>query len=112
MTQTFFEKPILNLPYAYSAHHSESDESGQPTNRIIDARDRGEFITSIPTPKKRQMKFARDEGEDPSDEKQQYAMIANELRACVDRRLGQTEDVTRNRSSKRSVFAARRETTG
>ena len=53
MVDQFFEKPILNSPYAYPGRHWELDDSGQPTNRIIDSRRRAEFITPIPKPKKR-----------------------------------------------------------
>ena len=38
MTYSFFERPILNSPYAYPGGHWELDEDGQPTNRIIAAR--------------------------------------------------------------------------
>lgn len=48
----FFEKPILNSPYAYPARHWELDASGRPTQRIVEARRSAEFITSIPKPKK------------------------------------------------------------
>ena len=37
MTYSFFERPILNSPYAYPGRHWELDEDGQPTNRIIAA---------------------------------------------------------------------------
>jgi type III restriction enzyme len=53
MTDQFFEKPILNSPYAYPSQHWELDEEGQPTNRTISRRRRAEFITPIPKPKKR-----------------------------------------------------------
>ena len=53
MTNLFFEKPILNSPYAYPERHWELDAQGQPTQAIIDKRRRAEFITPIPKPKKR-----------------------------------------------------------
>ncbi len=53
MENRFFEKPILNSPYHYPARHWELDLSGQPTQKIIEARRRAEFITPIPKPKKR-----------------------------------------------------------
>lgn len=31
---SFFERPILNSPYAYPDRHWELDEDGQPTNQI------------------------------------------------------------------------------
>jgi len=49
----FFERPILNSPYAYPARHWELDPDGQPTNRILDSRRRSELITPVPKPRKR-----------------------------------------------------------
>ena len=34
--ESFFERPILNSPYAYPGRHWELDEEGQPTNHIIE----------------------------------------------------------------------------
>ncbi|MCK4341173.1 MAG: DEAD/DEAH box helicase family protein [Phycisphaerae bacterium] len=92
MTDQFFEKPILNAPYAYPARHWELDASGQPTNRIIENRRRAEFITPIPKPKKRrgeaqQRELVFDEGKGLSTEEQQYDPTGhiNELRRRVDR---------------------------
>jgi type III restriction enzyme len=45
MFNPFFDQPILNSPYAYPSRHWELDESGQPTQRVIEARRRAEFIT-------------------------------------------------------------------
>ena len=47
MQNPFFEKPILNSPYAYPQRHWELDEQGQPTQRIIDNRRKAEFISQI-----------------------------------------------------------------
>ena len=33
-TDAFFQRPILNSPYAYPSRHWELDASGQPTQRI------------------------------------------------------------------------------
>ena len=52
-TDQFFEKPILNSPYAYPSQHWELDGDGQPTNQLIGTRRSAEFITPIPKPKKR-----------------------------------------------------------
>ena len=52
MDSRFFERPILNSPYAYPARHWELDAQGQPTGDIIEARRTGQFITPIPKPKK------------------------------------------------------------
>ena len=48
----FFDRPILNSPYEYPVRHWELDQSGQPTNRILDRRRQVSFITPIPKPKK------------------------------------------------------------
>jgi type III restriction enzyme len=91
MSESFYEKPILNTPYAYPGRHWELDESGQPTNRIIGTRRRSELITPVPLPKKRQRKREQkelvfDEGKGLSTEEQQYnpAPIINEIRSYVD----------------------------
>ena len=60
MTQQFFERPILNSPYAYPARHWELDEDGQPTDRIIDTR-RRRTDHAGPEPKKR--RAARPDGD-------------------------------------------------
>jgi type III restriction enzyme len=77
MTQHFFERPILNSPYAYPAQHWELDDDGQPTDRILPSRRRSELITPVPQPKKRRRKRGQkemvfDEGKGLSSEAQQY----------------------------------------
>jgi type III restriction enzyme len=92
MTQSFFQQPILNSPYAYPARHWELDKSGQPTNHLIDRRRRAEFITPIPKPKKhkpgpKQHDIVFDEGEGLSSAEQQYEKTStniNLLRQKVD----------------------------
>ena len=91
MDNEFFNKPILNSPYEYPARHWELDELGQPTQQIIASRRRAEFITPIPSPKKRkgaagQQSFVFDEGVGLSTQGQQYdpTSIINELRRHVD----------------------------
>ena len=59
MDNRFFEKPILNSPYAYPQQHWELDEDGQPTQRIIGSRRSVSFITPIPKPKKRKTADSR-----------------------------------------------------
>ncbi len=59
MTEQFFEKPILNSPYAHPARHWELDPDGLPTNRIIERRRSADFITPIPKPKKRKQAGAQ-----------------------------------------------------
>ena len=90
MSESFFEKPILNSPYEYPARHWELDDSGQPTNRILEKRRPVSFITPFPKPKKRrreQKEMVFDEGKGLSTEDQQYdpTPIINELRVHVDR---------------------------
>jgi Type III restriction enzyme, res subunit len=91
MTQTFFEKPILNSPYGHPKQHWELDESGQPTNHITPNRRKAEFITPIPKPKKQkreQKDLVFNEGKGLSTEQQQYELTSafiNELRVHVDR---------------------------
>src|SRR5581483_10143572 len=53
VTEQFFERPILNSPYAFPGRHWELDADGQPTNRIINTRRRSDLITPVPKPKKR-----------------------------------------------------------
>jgi len=50
MSDAFFDHPILNSPYDYPTRYWELDESGQPTQKIIESRRRAEFIT--PTTRK------------------------------------------------------------
>ena len=53
MTDLFFEQPVLNSPYERPSRHWELDETGQPTQQIVEHRRQAEFITPIPQPKKR-----------------------------------------------------------
>ncbi|MDT8398750.1 MAG: DEAD/DEAH box helicase family protein [Pseudomonadales bacterium] len=101
MNNLFFEKPILNSPYAYPARHWELDKQGQPTQKIIDRRRRAEFITPIPQPKKQKGKpkqeaLTFDEGKGLSTQEQQYdhTAIINAVRQEVDkwRRLPNPND--------------------
>ena len=91
MSPHFYERPILNSPYAYPACHWELDEDGQPTDRILESRRRSELITPVPQPKKRRRKRGQremvfDEGKGLSTEEQQYdpTPIINEIRSYVD----------------------------
>ena len=61
MSDVFFLHPILNSPYECPPRHWELDPSGQPTQKIIEARRRAEFITPIPKPKKRKGSKGQDE---------------------------------------------------
>jgi type III restriction enzyme len=91
MSNPFFDRPILNSPYASPSRHWELDEHGQPTQKILETRRRAEFITPIPKPKKRkktahQDEMVFDEGEGLSTKDQQYdpTSIINEVRQNVD----------------------------
>jgi type III restriction enzyme len=94
MTNVFFEKPILNSPYAYPSRHWELDKNGQPTQQIVASRRRAEFITPIPRPKKRvdlarqeQEALLFDEGKGLSTQVQQYdhQAVVNAVRQEVDK---------------------------
>jgi type III restriction enzyme len=90
MSNPFFDRPILNSPYEYPSRHWELDETGQPTQRIIDSRRSAKFVTPIPKPKKKkaasQKGFVFDEGKGLSTAEQQYdpTSIINEVRSHVD----------------------------
>lgn len=93
MSETFFEQPVLNSPYAAPSHHWELDDDGQPTNHIRPTRRSARFITPVPKPRKRrqapalyQTEMVLDEGLGLSTEAQQYdtTSIINTLRERVD----------------------------
>ena len=89
MSNEFFEKPILNSPYDYPARHWELDDSGQPTQHIIETRRRADFITPIPRARRQtggqQTELAIDEEISGEDERYANATIINDLREEVDR---------------------------
>jgi type III restriction enzyme len=90
MNNPFFERPILNSPYAEPSRHWELDKSGQPTQKVVERRRAAEFITPIPKPKRReggeQSFLELGEGGGLSTESQQYAhtAIINGVRDLVD----------------------------
>lgn len=90
MSNPFFDQPILNSPYGYPVRYWELDETGQPTQKVIESRRSAKFITPIPKPKKRkaatQKGFVFDEGKGLSTAEQQYdpTSIINEVRGYVD----------------------------
>ncbi|NHZ45558.1 BPTD_3080 family restriction endonuclease [Nitratidesulfovibrio liaohensis] len=90
MPNPFFERPILNSPYEYPSRHWELDETGQPTQQIIESRRRVSFITPIPKPKKqggqKQYSLGIDEGKGLSTDGQRYDATStiNEIRNQVD----------------------------
>lgn len=88
MSSSFFERPILNSPYAYPERHWELDDAGQPTLQIIETRRPAEFITPIPKPRKqkaagKQTALLFDEGLS-TQEQQYHSAIINGVRAEVD----------------------------
>ena len=92
MENQFFARPILNSPYDYPARHWELDESGQPTQKVLDSRRTADFVTPIPKPRRQQGKAEQsnllfDEGKGLSSESQQYdhTAIINAVRQQVDR---------------------------
>jgi type III restriction enzyme len=90
MSNPFFDHPILNSPYECPPRHWELDETGQPTQNILEHRRSAKFITPIPKPKKRKAKsqsgFVFDEGKGLSTNEQSYdpTSIINEVRGYVD----------------------------
>ena len=91
MENPFFERPVLNSPYEYPKRHWELDETGQPTQNVIERRRPADFITPIPKPKKqkateKQAEIIFDEGKGLSTDEQQYqhTEIINAVRQQVD----------------------------
>ena len=94
MTDPFFEQPVLNSPYECPSRHWELDETGQPTQKIIESRRQAEFITPIPKPKKRKGSSAQQatlvfdkSAKKLQTDSQQYDLteIINGVRRQVDR---------------------------
>lgn len=89
MSDDFFLHPILNSPYEYPSRHWELDNTGQPTQNIVNERRRADFITPIPKPRKQSVNQAElDLGtaEHVSTSNQQYDMqaVINDVRRNVD----------------------------
>lgn len=91
MSNPFFEHPILNSPYECPMRHWELDDSGQPTQRIIESRRGAKFVTPIPKPKKRkgtaeQSEMTLNEGLGLSTTDQNYDLTSriNEVRGYVE----------------------------
>lgn len=89
--ESFFERPILNSPYAYPDQHWELDDDGQPTNKILPKRRDSKLLTPVPKPLKRrrstdQPGFVFDTGHGLSTEDQEYnpTPIINEIRGYVE----------------------------
>jgi len=90
MENQFFERPILNSPYDYPARHWELDESGQPTQQVIDSRRGADFVTPIPKPRKRngggeQGDLALGDAGLSTDAQRYHSALINGVRQQVDR---------------------------
>ena len=91
MSETFFERPILNSPYEYPGRHWKLDDQGLPTNEIVESRRPAEFISPVPAAKAQagqtvQLRLALGEKE-LSTAEQQYNPypVINRIRQEVDR---------------------------
>ena len=91
-SNSFFDHPILNSPYECPVRHWELDETGQPTQLIVERRRPAQFITPIPKPRKRrqfdkQEQLILDEGKQLSTQAQQYdtTSVINKVREQVER---------------------------
>ena len=90
MSNQFFEKPILNSPYGYPGRHWELDETGQPTQQIVETRRRAEFLTPIPKARKqkggsKQVDLLDDHELSTQDQSYAHTAVINSVRAEVDK---------------------------
>lgn len=93
MTETFYEKPILNSPYKEPTRHHALDENGQPTDSPpVNGRRKSEQITPVPKPRKKKNKkesaqqesFDLSSSDGISSQDQEYTTtIINEIRSHV-----------------------------
>ncbi len=92
MAASFYERPILNSPYAVPSRHHALDKTGQPLDQPpIDGRRRSELITPVPRAKKTSKKAQQKElnlpdAEGLSTAEQEYnpTPIINEIRGHVE----------------------------
>lgn len=91
MSNPFFDRPILNSPYEYPRRHWELDDSGQPTQKVIDERRKAKFVTPIPKSKKQKaapqqadLGLMDEAGETIQDQNYETTSIINQVRAQVD----------------------------
>lgn len=89
MSDAFFARPILNSPYNYPRRHWELDDTGQPTQQVIEQRRLAKFITPIPKAKKQkgaqQTELLYDDGLSTQDQQYAHMAIINGVRAEVDK---------------------------
>jgi type III restriction enzyme len=91
MTESFFERPILNSPYDIPRLHHALDKDGQPLDEPpVEGRRRSELITPVPRPRKRKNKpeqeifvFGDDEGLSSVEQEYNPTPIINEIRSHV-----------------------------
>jgi type III restriction enzyme len=76
MADSFFERPILNSPYAYPDRHWELDDEGQPTNIILPKRRDSKLLT--PVPKRQKRRRDRSFRDDPFPRTNRLAASADE----------------------------------
>jgi type III restriction enzyme len=91
VTESFFERPILNSPYAYPGRHWELDADGQPTNRIVETRRRCDLITPVPLPQRRrrapgqaELSLGGDGGLSTPEQQYDVPRLINEIRGYVE----------------------------
>ena len=90
MDDRFFQKPVLNSPYAKPSRHWELDAAGQPTQQIIEKRRPAEFITPIPAAKRRDggdqatLALGGEQGLSTDSQKYAHTAIINGVRELVD----------------------------
>jgi type III restriction enzyme len=91
MTESFFERPILNSPYEIPRLHHALDKDGQPLDEPpVEGRRRSELITPVPKPRKSKSKpeqhaFVFGDNGGLSSVEQEYnpTPIINEIRSHV-----------------------------
>jgi type III restriction enzyme len=92
VSQSFFERPILNSPYERPRLHHALDADGQPLDLPpVEGRRRSELITPVPKPRKRkggvrqgQLVFADDAGLTTDEQEYNPTPIINEIRGYVE----------------------------
>ena len=88
MSASFYQAPILNSPYELPSRHWELNESGHPTDNVLNERRPASLITPIPAPTKarqqRSLVFER-KAAALERENQQYDLLTeiNDLRRQI-----------------------------
>ena len=91
MSQSFFERPILNSPYAPPSRHHALDADGQPMDvPPVEGRRKSELITPVPKPRKRKggarsgdLDLGLDLGGATAEQEYNPTPIINEIRQHV-----------------------------